>query len=83
MTIETKYSIGHIVWFIAEPHSFGKKEQVDGIIEEIQYRGPGKIVYKMEQDNVRIYHPFLKESQLFKSKEDLLNSLLNTPHTNG
>jgi hypothetical protein len=73
MTIETKYQSDNIVWFL-----FDNKVQSTNIkaVRIIEHINP---VYKKAEIvieyNIGIGQAFWKESELFPSKEKLLNSL--------
>ena len=62
MTIETKYNIGQRVWGAAH------EEVWSGVITDI-------ITYHSFGRNVIEYKVFVKESDLFPTKEELLKSL--------
>lgn len=64
MTIETKYNIGDEVWFTFS------RNPISSIISSIEIIANGNIYYRMR------YGCFcLKESDLFPTKEELIQSL--------
>jgi len=73
MVIETKYQSGNTVWFI-----FDNKVQTAAIKALRVYERMNPVHNKPEMDieyNIGLGQAFWKESELFPSKEELLNSL--------
>jgi hypothetical protein len=71
MKIETKYDIGQEVWFVSRLH------YIKGVISEITinaYNNQCTIVYGVDYIN-SIGYSQKEESELFPTKEELLNSL--------
>lgn len=73
MTIETKYNIGDEVFYLDE-NKVNKKK-----IEVIEFNlfkdGSGGLKYKLEGYNKEGNWQYLKENELFPTKEELLASL--------
>lgn len=76
MTIETKYNIGDVVWFI--DNNMATQSKIRSIVIEVG--GVGSIIkrhilYRMYVDDIIRRNPLVRESDLFPTKEELIKSL--------
>lgn len=77
MIIETKFSIGDTVWFMfgsgfASQPTSGRVSSIKTICSELKSGPKIETLYAVEN-----YQPFALESDLFESKEALINHLSN------
>ena len=76
MTIETKYNIGDVVWFI--DNNMATQSKIRSIVIEVgrvESIIKRHILYRMYVDDIIRRIPLVRESDVFPTKEELLKSL--------
>lgn len=73
MTIETKYNIGDMVWFI--DNNMATQSKIRSIVIEVGGVGSTikrHILYRMYVDDIIRRKPLVHESNVFPTKEELI-----------